>query len=40
MLDDYVLVHAGFAIEVVSQEDAQATLDLIDQIPELVDDME
>ena len=39
MLDDYVLVHAGFAIEVVSQEDAQATLDLIDQIPELVDDM-
>ena len=40
MLDDYVLVHAGFAIEVVSQEDAQATLDLIDQIPDLVDDME
>ena len=35
MLDDYVLVHAGFAIEVVSQEDAQATLDLIDQPPKM-----
>lgn len=34
---DYVLVHAGFAIEVVSEEDAQETLDLIRQIPELAD---
>ncbi len=34
---DYVLVHAGFAIEVVNEEDAQQTLDLIKQIPELAD---
>ncbi len=34
---DFVLVHAGFAIEVVSEEDAQETLDLIRQIPELAD---
>lgn len=31
----YVLVHAGFAIETVTEEDAQATLDLIKQFPEL-----
>lgn len=34
---DYVLVHAGFAIEVVTEEDAQETLDLIRQFPELAD---
>lgn len=34
---DYVLVHAGFAIEVVSEEDAAETLELIRQIPELAD---
>lgn len=34
---DFVLVHAGFAIEVVNEEDAQETLDLIKQIPELAD---
>ncbi len=34
---DFVLVHAGFAIEVVNEEDAQQTLDLIRQIPELAD---
>lgn len=33
---DFVLVHAGFAIEVVSEEFAQETLDLINQFPELV----
>lgn len=32
----YVLVHAGFAIEVVSEEFAQETIDLISQFPELV----
>lgn len=32
---DYVLVHAGFAIEVVDQQFAQETLDLIKQFPEL-----
>ena len=36
---DYVLVHAGFAIEVVSPEYAQETLDLIKQFPELADDL-
>lgn len=34
---DYVLVHAGFAIEVVSEDDAQQTLDLIKEFPELAD---
>lgn len=29
---DYVLVHAGFGIEVISKEDAQQTLDLINQM--------
>ena len=34
---DYVLVHAGFAIEVVDAEYAQETIDLIKQFPELAD---
>ena len=34
---DYVLVHAGFAIEVVSEEEAKITLDLLAQFPELVE---
>ncbi|MDR0514071.1 MAG: HypC/HybG/HupF family hydrogenase formation chaperone [Coriobacteriaceae bacterium] len=33
---DFVLVHAGFAIEVVSEEFAEETLELIRQFPELV----
>lgn len=33
----YVLIHAGFAIEVVSEEAAQETLDLIKDFPELAD---
>ena len=33
----YVLNHAGFAIEVVSEEAAQETLDLIKEFPELAD---
>ena len=33
----YVLIHAGFAIEVVSEEAAQETLDLIKEFPELTD---
>lgn len=36
-LGDYVLVHAGFAIEIVSEEEAQKTLDLIREFPELAD---
>lgn len=34
---DYVLVHAGFGIEVVDETFAQETLDLIREFPELVD---
>ena len=34
---DYVLVHAGFAIEVVDEQYAQETIDLIRQFPELAD---
>lgn len=34
---DYVLVHAGFAIEVVSEENARETLDLIREFPDLAD---
>ncbi len=36
-IGDFVLVHAGFAIEVVDEADAQETLDLIKQFPELAD---
>ncbi len=32
---DYVLVHAGFSIEVVDEQYAQETLDLIREFPEL-----
>lgn len=35
---DYVLVHAGFAIEVVDEQFAQETIDLIRQFPELAAD--
>ncbi len=35
---DFVLVHAGFAIEVVSEEAANETLDLIRQFPEFAND--
>ena len=34
---DYVLVHAGFAIEVVDEDYALETIDLIKQFPDLVD---
>ncbi len=33
---DYVLVHAGFAIEIVDEDFAQETIDLIKQFPDLV----
>lgn len=35
---DYVLVHAGFAIEVVDADYARETLDLIQEMSFLVDD--
>ena len=37
-LGDFVLVHAGFAIEVVDPDYAQETIDLINEFPELVGD--
>ena len=33
--EDYVLVHAGFAIEVVDEQFAQETIDLIREFPDL-----
>lgn len=35
---DYVLVHAGFAIEVVDEEYAEDTLKLIGEMTDLIDD--
>lgn len=35
---DFVLVHAGFAIEVVDAQYAQETLDLIKEMADMVDD--
>ena len=35
---DYVLVHAGFAIEIVDEQYAAETLDLIKDLAEVVDD--
>jgi hydrogenase expression/formation protein HypC len=34
---DFVLVHAGYGIEVVSEQFARETIDLIREFPELVD---
>ena len=36
VLGDFVLVHAGYAIEVIDEEMAQETLDLIADFPELL----
>ena len=35
----YVLVHAGFAIEVVDPQYAQETIDLVKEFPELADEV-
>jgi len=35
--DDYVLVHAGFAINVIDEAEAEKTLDYLRQIQELED---
>lgn len=35
---DYVLVHAGFAIQRVEEQDAQETLRLLAEIPDLLGD--
>jgi hydrogenase expression/formation protein HypC len=36
-IGDYVLVHAGYGIEIVSEEFAQETIDLINEFPDLVE---
>jgi hydrogenase expression/formation protein HypC len=35
---DYVLVHAGYGIEIVSEEFARETIELIREFPELIGD--
>ena len=37
-VDEYVLVHAGFAIEIVDQQYAEETLDLIKDMADMLDD--
>ena len=37
-VDDYVLVHAGFAIEIVDQQYAEETLELIQDMADMLDD--
>jgi hydrogenase expression/formation protein HypC len=32
-VDDFILVHAGFALQVITEEDATETLELLKQIP-------
>lgn len=35
---DYVLVHAGFAIQRIEEQDARETLALLEQMPDLLGD--
>ncbi len=35
---DYVLVHAGYGIEIVDEQSAKETLDLIAEFPDLIAD--
>lgn len=35
---DYVLVHAGFGIQVIDPEEARETIELFKQLPELADE--
>ena len=37
-IGDYVLVHAGYGIQIVDEQFANETLDLIRQFPELIDE--
>jgi len=34
-IGDYVLIHVGFALSIISEEEAQETLDLIRQIADI-----
>jgi hydrogenase expression/formation protein HypC len=35
---DWTIIHAGFALNLLSEEEAQETLDILQQMAELVDD--
>ena len=35
---DYILVHAGFGIQIVDEQEAQETLDLVNTMTELVEE--
>ena len=35
---DYVLVHAGFGIQIVDEQEAQETLELVNAMTELVEE--
>lgn len=35
-IGDYVMVHAGFAIEIISEKDAAETIDAIMQVEEVI----
>lgn len=37
VVEDYILVHAGYGIEVIDEQVANETLDIIRQFPELID---
>ncbi|MGI6216251.1 MAG: HypC/HybG/HupF family hydrogenase formation chaperone [Coriobacteriales bacterium] len=39
-LGDYVLVHAGFGIEIVDEESARETLDLVMELAQIDDQMD
>ena len=37
-LGDWTIIHAGFALNLLSEEEAQETLDILQQMAELADD--
>ncbi len=37
-IGDYVLVHAGFAIQIIEEQDARETLELLAEMPDLFGD--
>lgn len=39
-IDDYVIVHAGFALSILSEEDAMETLKILEEMSLLADEMD
>jgi hydrogenase expression/formation protein HypC len=37
-IGDYVIVHAGFAIQILNEEEAQKSLELFREMADLIDD--